>query len=103
MRKLVLRTLAGLMMFCFVCTPALAQTTGTIRGQIKDRDGTPPWGCFFLEIAPVQADQQPGRVRQTAGLFRFAQIFDLFLGCAVIPAYKAQRSDNTYDSENPVQ
>ncbi len=28
-------------MLCFVCLPALAQTTGTIRGQIKDRDGSP--------------------------------------------------------------
>jgi len=48
MRKLVLCTLAGVMMICYVCTPALAQTTGTIRGQIKDADGSPPWGCLFL-------------------------------------------------------
>jgi len=26
---------------CFVCLPALAQTTGSIRGQIKDADGSP--------------------------------------------------------------
>jgi hypothetical protein len=41
MRKLVLSTLTGVAMFCFVCSPALAQTTGTIRGQIKDADGSP--------------------------------------------------------------
>jgi hypothetical protein len=41
MRKLVLSTLTGVAMFCFVCVPALAQTTGTIRGQIKDADGSP--------------------------------------------------------------
>ena len=28
-------------MLCFVCLPALAQTTGTIRGLIKDADGNP--------------------------------------------------------------
>ena len=48
MRKLVLCTLAGVMMFCFVCSPALAQTTGTIKSQIKDADGSPPWGCLFF-------------------------------------------------------
>jgi hypothetical protein len=48
MRKLVLCTLAGVMMILFVCTPALAQTTGTIRGQMKDADGSPPEGCLFF-------------------------------------------------------
>jgi hypothetical protein len=41
MRKLVLVILTGVAMFCFVCQPALAQTTGTIRGQIRDPDGLP--------------------------------------------------------------
>ena len=81
MRKLVLSFLSGVAILFFVCTPALAQTTGTIRGQINSR----------------------GRVRQTAGLFRFTQIFDLFLGCAVVPANKTQRPDNTCDSKDPVQ
>jgi hypothetical protein len=48
MRKLVFCTLAGVMMFGFVCSPALAQTTGTIRGQIKDADGSPLGGCLFF-------------------------------------------------------
>ena len=41
MRKRVLGTLVGAAMLCFVCSPALAQTTGTIRGQVKDGDGQP--------------------------------------------------------------
>jgi len=41
MRKLILSTLTGVAVLCFVCLPALAQTTGTIRGQIKDADGGP--------------------------------------------------------------
>ena len=41
MRKLVLSTLTGVAVLCFVCLPALAQTTGSIRGQIKDADGKP--------------------------------------------------------------
>jgi len=41
MRKLVLCTLAGAAALCFFCSPALAQTTGTIRGQVKDGDGQP--------------------------------------------------------------
>jgi len=41
MRKLVLTTLSGLAVLFFVCAPVLAQTTGTIRGQINDSDGLP--------------------------------------------------------------
>ena len=41
MRKFVLSTLTGVAVLCFVCLPALAQTTGTIRGRIKDADGAP--------------------------------------------------------------
>ena len=48
MRKLILSTLTGVAVLCFVCLPVLAQTTGTIRGQIKDADGSPPWGCLFF-------------------------------------------------------
>jgi hypothetical protein len=40
---------------------------------------------------------------EKTGLIRFTQIFDLFLGCAVIPANKTQRPDNTCDSKDPVQ
>ena len=83
---------------------------GHDTGPDQRRGRQPPLGVPFLsslEIAPMaltsKVDQQPRRARQSTGLFRFTQTFKLFLGCAEIPTDKAQRSDNTYDSENPVQ
>jgi len=40
-QTLFLRTLTGAAALCLVCLPALAQTTGSIRGQIKDEQGNP--------------------------------------------------------------
>ena len=47
MRKLVLGILSGVAILFFVCTPALAQTTGTIRGQINNRGGSGKQQAYF--------------------------------------------------------
>ena len=64
-----------------------------------------PWKLFGTVVYRYLSGKPYNRrwVRKSLGLFLFSQVFDLFFGCAVIPADKTQRPDNTRDSKDPVQ
>src|SRR5882672_4602541 len=70
MRRLKTRHVAGVILGLLFAMPALAQTTGQLRGLVVDQKGTPLPGVVLVVECPTQGVSGRGAVTDAAGAFQ---------------------------------
>ena len=98
MRTLFLSTLAGVVVLCVVCTPVLAQTTGTIRGQIKDADGDPLPGVTVTVTSQGRGTSRTVVTGETGAYALPSMAVETYTVAAVLPGFQEQKFENKYGS-----
>jgi len=93
-RTLFLSTLTGVAALCLVCLPALAQTTGTIRGHIKDAEGNPLPGVTVTGTSQGRGISRTVVSGETGSFALPALPVEVYLVNAVLEGFQEQVVEN---------